>query len=49
MCDGVVDRWTRDKRKEYADQQEKLMESGVLPTPNGIGLSRVIDREQESA
>uniref|UniRef100_A0A0K0F9V6 Small ribosomal subunit protein uS5m n=1 Tax=Strongyloides venezuelensis TaxID=75913 RepID=A0A0K0F9V6_STRVS len=47
LADGVVERWTRDKRREAAKKQEKLMAECVIPVPRGIGLSDVVEKKEE--
>uniref|UniRef100_A0A0N5CHX6 Small ribosomal subunit protein uS5m n=1 Tax=Strongyloides papillosus TaxID=174720 RepID=A0A0N5CHX6_STREA len=47
MADGVVDRWTRDQRREAAKKQETLMAERVITVPRGIGLSDIVEKKEE--
>uniref|UniRef100_A0A1I7X5D9 Death ligand signal enhancer n=1 Tax=Heterorhabditis bacteriophora TaxID=37862 RepID=A0A1I7X5D9_HETBA len=45
LADGVVPRWTREARRSWAlDKHEKVI-AGVEPIPFGIGLSKVVSKE----
>ncbi|CAD5230934.1 unnamed protein product [Bursaphelenchus xylophilus] len=46
MADGFVERWTRDNRHEYAARWNEKAINGVVPIPQGIGLSAVIPKKE---
>lgn len=48
LADGVVDRWTREKRRQYSESRNELVTSGLMPYPAGIGLSDTIPKAEEN-
>lgn len=46
LADGVISRWTRNERVAWGKSRDKLVESGVLPIPTGIGLSHVVPKKE---
>jgi len=46
LADGVVPRWTRDERKNWAVKQEELAEKGLVKVPTGIGLSHYMPKSE---
>ncbi|CAD5225655.1 unnamed protein product [Bursaphelenchus okinawaensis] len=47
MADGFVERWTRDNRHEYSARWNEKALNGVVPIPQGIGLTAVIPKSEE--
>lgn len=48
LADGHIDRWTRANRAEYAKKKHELALAGVFPIPQGIGLSHMRPKAEES-
>jgi hypothetical protein len=48
LADGAVERWTRAQRLELSNEHDKLVKAGVFPIPQGIGLSHVRQKPEES-
>ena len=46
LADGVIPRWTRTNRHNYAIKEQQLVESGAKILPIGIGLSNVVPIEK---
>uniref|UniRef100_A0AC34GWD5 S5 DRBM domain-containing protein n=1 Tax=Panagrolaimus sp. ES5 TaxID=591445 RepID=A0AC34GWD5_9BILA len=46
LADGVVPRWTRTQRHEWAKRQHELFENGILQIPQGIGLSDIVAKKE---
>lgn len=47
LADGVVDRWTRDKRRAWGEARNEAVMNGLLPLPKGIGLSDVVPKPEK--
>ncbi|KAI6213384.1 S5 DRBM domain-containing protein [Aphelenchoides besseyi] len=47
MADDHVDRWTRSSRHAWAKHQDTLAQTGVIPIPVGIGLTRVVPKSED--
>ncbi|CAI5451849.1 unnamed protein product [Caenorhabditis angaria] len=47
LADGIVPRWTRDARSNWANERHERITSGVEPMPKGIGLSMVAPKKEE--
>jgi len=47
IADGVVDRWTRDKRHAVSEKDNELALAGVHQIPQGIGLTCVVPKPED--
>ncbi|KHN82296.1 Putative 28S ribosomal protein S5, mitochondrial [Toxocara canis] len=47
LADGVVERWTRDKRRAWGEARNEAVMNGLLPLPRGIGLSDVVPKPEK--